>query len=930
AWSVDGILTAFRYIYPSIIYVYFIGSTVFSLLFLHSLRLSIAASPDSFRSPLLLRAMRLCPLTYLVQLGAIVFRSWFVGRWTGKDDEVVSIASCMILYSIQSTRMSDDTFPVWYPYLGSWITGLLFEPILVALWLSSSAPPQLDSNFDTLSLSLYAFRVCFYLATVCCFVVRSYKCPKPLFDEEQQPLLAHSANSKNGVLSQNSSYGSTSQIASAGSSVAALPQDECSDSESDHDEIPGENAEDRKERRQKAFLQKKLLQEGNWFYYLRRYMVLAPYVWPVSNFKLQFYAFLVVLCMAIGNVINLLLPRQIGIIMDSLTGQIDSRIWGQLAAFAALKLLASDSGIPFLQEWLYFPIANYSREALNLAAFKHVLCLSAKFHDSKSTSDTTTAIRGGEKCSSLIETVVFEGLSRVFDLFVAIIYLTLTFGPYEGLISITTGTMYLFLSAKLITSTRGARRHYVTAYYAESGALYNGIDGWQTVAAFNQARHEHTRYAGAVSALIQHMKEYTFHWFGTRACQSLALLAGLFSGCVLAVVRIQRGEATPGQFAMLLMYWSQLSGPLMQLTYISKSVSSMMMDTERILELLNTKSSVPNQPNARPLRLIHGDVEFNGVTFAYNKKKNVIQEVSFFVHGGQSVAFVGATGSGKSTILKLLSRFYDPSSGSILIDNQDIKEVDLYSLREHIGLVPQSPVLFNDTVINNIRYARMSATDEEVFDACRAACIHDKILTFTNGYETKVGERGVKLSGGELQRVAIARAILKRPDIVLLDEATSAIDTETEQKIQESFRNLTKNRTTFIVAHRLSTIMNADRIVVVSDGKIQEMGDHESLLKSKGKYYDLWTKQTFVKAKSSEGHGSDDQIEVVNDVFGKPESAHDEGPAKDDGKIYDATQEPEIDAGPKAAVDGVPTQSDTPGDDGQTALSQQGQSSPSP
>ncbi len=238
-----------------------------------------------------------------------------------------------------------------------------------------------------------------------------------------------------------------------------------------------------------------------------------------------------------------------------------------------------------------------------------------------------------------------------------------------------------------------------------------------------------------------------------------------------------------------------------------------------------------------------GAVSFDKIRFSYDGKKEVITDLSFDVKPGQKVALVGETGGGKSTILKLLFRFYDVTQGSISIDGQDIRTVTVTSLRESIGVVPQDPDLFNDTIMKNVRYARLDATDDEVILACKVAAVHEKIMTFTDGYATKVGENGVKLSGGELQRVAIARAILKDPKIMLLDEATSSVDTETEVKIQQALETLTEGRTTFIVAHRLSTVMNANLMLVIKDGEIVEQGSPKELLISKGKYYDLWSKQ---------------------------------------------------------------------------------------
>ena len=258
------------------------------------------------------------------------------------------------------------------------------------------------------------------------------------------------------------------------------------------------------------------------------------------------------------------------------------------------------------------------------------------------------------------------------------------------------------------------------------------------------------------------------------------------------------------------------------------------------------------------LRLQSGRVTFDHVNFSYDGKKQIINDISFDIAPGKTVALIGETGGGKSTILKLLFRFYDVAGGSIRIDGQDIRTVSLESLREHIGVVPQDPSLFNETIMHNVRYSRFGASDEEVMEACRAAAIHDKIMSFTDGYMSKVGEKGVKLSGGELQRIAIARAILKDPKIILLDEATSSVDSETESHIQEALKRLSWGRTTFVVAHRLSTIVDADLILVIKDGAILEQGPPAELLQSKGKYYRLWTNQMGildVSEHSGEGSG---------------------------------------------------------------------------
>ena len=266
-----------------------------------------------------------------------------------------------------------------------------------------------------------------------------------------------------------------------------------------------------------------------------------------------------------------------------------------------------------------------------------------------------------------------------------------------------------------------------------------------------------------------------------------------------------------------------------------------LIDAEALLELFQKEPTVKD--GKQHLNFKSGLVQLHDVTFSYDSKREVIKDLTFEAQPGQRVALVGETGGGKSTILRLLFRFYDVQNGRIMIDGQDIRDVTLSSLRENIGVVPQDPVLFNGSVMENVRYARLDATDEEVMEACKAASIHDKILTFTNGYSTRVGEGGVVLSGGELQRVAIARVILKNPRIILLDEATSAVDTETETRITQALQRLTKGRTTFTVAHRLATVKDSDIILVIKDGMIVEQGSPHELLNKKGEFAKAWLKQ---------------------------------------------------------------------------------------
>ena len=321
---------------------------------------------------------------------------------------------------------------------------------------------------------------------------------------------------------------------------------------------------------------------------------------------------------------------------------------------------------------------------------------------------------------------------------------------------------------------------------------------------------------------------------------------GLVGATFLAVNQIAHGSVPVGSFAMLIYYWSNFAGRLYQLISTRRQFLEELVDAEALRELFERKPTVEDGSVA--LEFKHGTVEFHGVSFSYDGEKNIINDFNLRVESGQRVALVGETGGGKSTVLKLLFRFYDPQKGCITIDDQDTKCVTLQSLRNCIGVVPQDPSLFNTTIMENVRYSKLDATDEQVTEACKAAAIHNKIVQFPKGYLSRVGEKGVKLSGGELQRIAIARVILKEPKIILLDEATSAVDTETESHIQEALRKLTLGRTTFTVAHRLSTVSDADNILVIKEGSIVEQGAPHVLLKAKGKYFDLWTKQVGITA----------------------------------------------------------------------------------
>jgi ABC-type transport system involved in Fe-S cluster assembly fused permease/ATPase subunit len=366
---------------------------------------------------------------------------------------------------------------------------------------------------------------------------------------------------------------------------------------------------------------------------------------------------------------------------------------------------------------------------------------------------------------------------------------------------------------------------------------------YETVKYFNAEAYEFNRYRQAVEKYQSAEYKVMFSLNVMNITQNMVFMLGLLVTCFIAAWQIANGELFVGKFVVLITYMSQLQSPLNFFGTFYRMIQSAMINSERMLELFKEQPTVVDKEGATELPSCEGQLRFQDVHFSYDQRKPALTGLKFYCTPGTTTAFVGESGGGKSTIFRLLYRFYNTLSGSIQIDGHDVEDVTIDSVRSHIGVVPQDTVLFNETLMYNLRYANPEATDEQVYEACRAASIHDKILTFPDKYETKVGERGLRLSGGEKQRVAIARTILKNPRIIMLDEATAALDTETEQHIQEAFQKLAEGRTMLIIAHRLSTITHADQILVLHKGRVQERGTHEELLERNGHYAAMWKKQ---------------------------------------------------------------------------------------
>ncbi|KAK1755178.1 hypothetical protein QBC47DRAFT_301773 [Echria macrotheca] len=842
-------LASLHYAYPITVFSYYMVSSTIAICTLQT-----SSSEEAHPRRRIIKWLLLfCVLSYLVQLLAMLVEAITQKTFDLEQDVIINLLSCILVFGLEFAGLSDSPKVVWHPIIGSIGLALVFEPIIECLsMLSRPSESILPAEF--LDIGIVSVRyLAFALATVFYFEGGWNAKKEKGTDSERQGLLG--ADGQSGDENGSKADQANEQQNGYGTNASSTTESSGEGNQTATTERP-ESPWERRQREAREQMEKRLKEKGNWFTYAKSFLVFLPYIWPVNNKSLQVRIGLVGICLLTMNFVNVLIPRQLGILMDSLGGINDKNPWTQVLIFGGLKLVASEAGISLLRQWLWIPVEYYSYDAMSTAAYSHVLNLSSDFHDSKSSSDIMMAINSGQSISNMLDSLCFRAIPMLIDMVVAFIYLSVTFGPYEGFITIATSVIFMYIATSMIARLKMARKGEVSAWFEEHYIRQAGIQGWTTVTCFNQIGHEEKRYSAAVKNRITKSQKVQLGYILSYAFQFLVLLCGLLAGAFLAVYQVTHGPATPGQFIMLLTYWAQLVAPLGFFAGLGKSISRDLIGAEQLLEIMQTKPSIVDKEGAPPLEFTGGQVQFDQVCFSYDDKKEILKNVSFTATPGMTVAFVGATGAGKSTILKLLDRFYDVTKGAILIDGQDIRDVSLSSLRTQIGVVPQAPVLFDDTVMNNVRYAKLDATDEEVFEACKAASIHEQILGFTDGYQTRVGERGIKLSGGELQRVAIARAILKKPAIVLLDEATSAVDTETEQRIQDALKQLCEGRTTFIVAHRLSTIMNADRIMVVTGGELVEEGSHEELIRANGKYAELWSRQIFVKPQDGSSSSS--------------------------------------------------------------------------
>ena len=581
--------------------------------------------------------------------------------------------------------------------------------------------------------------------------------------------------------------------------------------------------------------------------YIKTFKLLLPYLWPKKRKDLRIRVSFAVVALVLAKIASVSTPLVLGSAVNSLTELSSGINLFMLVPIALVVGYGVTRVIAFtfveIRDALFSKVSQHSIRQISLTMFQHLHNLSLQFHLNRQTGALAKYIdRGTKGIDFLLRYVLFNIAPTFFEVFLVSGILFYLYGPWYAVVTLVTIGLYSFLTFKITEWRNVFRKRMNQADNDVSTKMIDSLLNFETVKYFNNEAFEANR-------LDQSLEEYELAANQSRhslsllnIAQTFIIMVGITIMLVMSVYGIKSGEINIGGFVVINAYMLQLYQPLNWLGSVYREIRQALTDMENMFSLLEVAPTTNDDLDDIP-QSNDAEIRFENISFDYDIRRTIIKNISFTVPNGKKVAIVGPTGAGKSTISRLLFKFYDPKEGNIFINNTNVNKISQNSLRKIIGVVPQDTVLFNDTIYYNIAYGNTGATKEEVISAAQNADIHDFITILPDGYETIVGERGLKLSGGEKQRVAIARTILKNPKIFFFDEATSALDTSTEKEIQKNLENVSKGKTTLIIAHRLSTAANADNIIVLDQGSIIEQGTHESLLLEKGKYFEMWGKQ---------------------------------------------------------------------------------------
>jgi len=581
--------------------------------------------------------------------------------------------------------------------------------------------------------------------------------------------------------------------------------------------------------------------------YFKTFKLLLPYLWPKKRNDLKTRVSFAVAALILAKIASVSTPLVLGRAVNSLTELSAGTNLFMLVPVALIVGYGVARIISFtfiaVRDALFSKVSQHSIRQISLSMFKHLHNLTLEFHLNRQTGALAKYIdRGTKGIDFLLRYVLFNVVPTFFEIFLVSGILFYLYGPWYAVVTLTTIGLYSYLTFQITEWRNAFRKRMNLADNEISTKMIDSLLNFETVKYFNNETYEFNRLDKSLENYELAANQSRHSLSLLNIAQTFIIMFGITIMLVMSAYDIKNGAINIGGFVVINAYMLQLYQPLNFLGSVYREIRQALTDMENMFSLLEvsqiSKDGLEDIPESN-----FAEIRFEKVSFDYDIRRTIIKKVSFTVPNGKKVAIVGPTGAGKSTISRLLFKFYNPKEGGIYINNINIHKVSQESLRKIIGVVPQDTVLFNDTIYYNIAYGNTKADKEEVISAAKNADIHNFISTLPDGYSTIVGERGLKLSGGEKQRVAIARTILKNPKIFFFDEATSALDTSTEKEIQKNLENISKDKTTLIIAHRLSTAANADHIIVLDKGVIVEQGTHISLLAEKGKYFEMWEKQ---------------------------------------------------------------------------------------